>query len=86
MPGRTILLSIGQEASMIKSLRVPPELLALSQLQRAASHEAGAPLYLPAFETAILADPQVDDWTAEADFGAEAGGLTIDFDEDDDFY
>ena len=72
---------------MIKSLRVPLELLALSQLQRAASHEAGAPLYLPAFETAILADPQAaDDWTAEADFGAEAGGLTIDFDEDDDFY
>ena len=72
---------------MIKSLRVPPELLALSQMQRAAPQEVGAPLYLPAFETAILADPLgSDDLTAEADFGAEAGSLTIRFDEDDDFY
>jgi hypothetical protein len=72
---------------MIKSLRVPPELLALSQLRRAASPEAGIPLYLPAFETAILAEPPgTDDFTAEADFGAEAGGLTIGLDEDDDFY
>jgi hypothetical protein len=72
---------------MIKSLRVPLELLALSQLQRAAPQEAGAPLYLPAFETAILGDPARDDErTAEADFGAEAGGYTIGYDEDDDFY
>lgn len=72
---------------MMKSVRVPPELLALSQMQRAATREAGAPLYLPAFETAILADPiREDDLTAEADFGAEAGGLTIGYDEDDDFY
>jgi hypothetical protein len=71
---------------MMKSLRVPLELLALSQVQRAASREAGAPLYLPAFETAILGDPRAsDELTAEADFGAEAGGLTVDFDEDDDF-
>ena len=67
----------------MKSLRVPLELLALSQMQRASTAEAGAPLYLPAFETAILGDPRSeDDLTAEADFGAEAGEL----DEDDDFY
>ena len=72
---------------MMKSLRVPPELLALSQMQRAAVREIGAPLYLPAFETAILGDPGAEeDRTAEADFGAEAGGLTIALDEDDDFY
>jgi len=73
---------------MMKSLRVPIELLALSQMQRAATREAGAPLYLPAFETAILGEPHAeDDRTAEADFGAEAGGLVvIGDDEDDDFY
>ncbi len=73
---------------MIKSLRVPAELLALSQMQRASTREAGAPLYLPAFETAILGDPRdEDDLTAEADFGAEAGGIVvIGYDEDDDFY
>jgi hypothetical protein len=80
-------MSIGPEASMMKTLRVPLELLALSQMQRAASADAGVPLYLPAFETAILADPvTADDLAAEADFGAEAGGLTFGFDEDDDFY
>lgn len=68
---------------MIKSLRVPPELLALSQMQRAATREVGAPLYLPAFATAILSEPRdEDDLVAEADFGIEADG----FDEDDDFY
>ena len=72
---------------MMKSPRVPPELLALSQMQRAAAREIGAPLYLPAFETAILGDPRAEDeHVAEADFGAEAGGLTIALDEDDDFY
>jgi hypothetical protein len=73
---------------MMKSLRVPPELLALSQMQRASTREAGAPLYLPAFETAILGDPKPeDDLFAEADFGAEAGGIVvIGDDEDDDFY
>lgn len=72
---------------MIKSLRVPPELLALSQMQRAATREAGAPLYLPAFEAAILGDPRdEDDLVAEADFGAEAGSFILGDDEDDDFY
>ena len=68
---------------MMKSMRVSLELLALSQMQRAATREVGAPLYLPAFETAILGDPGAeDDLTAEADFGAAAGET----DEDDDFY
>ena len=73
---------------MMKSLRVPLELLALSQMQRASTTEVGAPLYLPAFETAILGDPSTDDeLTAEADFGAEAGGvISVGYDEDDDFY
>jgi len=73
---------------MMKSVRVSPDLLALSQMQRASSREAGAPLYPAAFATAILADPLTeDDLTAEADFGAEAGGyVVIDDDEDDDFY
>lgn len=71
----------------MKYVRVPMELLALSQMQRAAVRESGAPLYLPAFETAILRDPVADDdRVAEADFGAEAGGITIGDDEDDDFY
>ena len=72
---------------MIKSLRIPPELLALSQMQRPATREAGAPLYLPAFETAILGDPRdEDDLVAEADFGADAGFFSLGDDEDDDFY
>lgn len=71
---------------MMKTLRVPLELMALSQRQRAVSAEAGIPLYLPAFETAILTEPDRDEQPAEADFGVEAGGLTINFDEDDDFY
>lgn len=69
---------------MIKSLRVPPELLALSQMQRAATR---ASLYLPAFETAILGDPRGDDeLTADADFGAQADLYSLGADEDDDFY
>jgi hypothetical protein len=72
---------------MTKSLRVPLELLALSQMQRATTREAGAALYLPAFQTAILCDPRAeDDLTAEADFGVEAHGFTLGDDEDDDFY
>lgn len=72
---------------MIKSLRVPPELLALSQMQRAATREAGAPLYLPAFETAILGDPRGDDdLTAEADFGVEGEDFSLGAEDDDDFY
>ena len=72
---------------MMKTIRVPLELLAQSQIQSAASADAGVPLYLPAFETAILADPRrADELIAEADFGVEAGGISVGFDEDDDFY
>ncbi len=39
---------------MLKSVRVPHELIALSQMQRATIREVGAPLYLPAFEQQIL--------------------------------
>lgn len=72
---------------MIRSLRVPPELLALSQMQRAAVREAAAPLYLPAFQTAILGDSRGEsEFTAEADFGAHADLYSSGADEDDDFY
>ena len=72
---------------MMKSVRVPLDLIAVSQMQRASIREAGAPLYLPAFTNQIL---QVEARSAEVDtdldWGAEAGGLTIGGDEDDDFY
>ena len=71
---------------MLRSVRVPQELIALMQLQRAATREVGAPLYLPALEAEILeADARLggDD---HVDRGAEAGGLTVGGDEDDDFY
>ena len=56
-------------------------------MPRATTREAGAAVYLPAFQTAILCDPRAeDDLTAEADFGAEAHGFTLGDDEDDDFY
>lgn len=73
---------------MLKSVRVPHELIALSQMQRASMREAGAPLYLPAFKNQILeAEARRDDDKAdELDWGVEAGGLTIGADEDDDFY
>ncbi len=80
---RTIIMPNGLEANMMKTLRIPLDLLAMSQMQRAATAEAGVPLYLPAFETTILADAlPADDLTAEADFGTEADG----FEQDDDFY
>jgi len=72
---------------MLRSVRVPHELIALSQMQRAATREVGAPLYLPAFETQILeADARREDGDDDLDWGAEAGGLTIGAEEDDDFY
>ncbi len=75
---------------MLKSIRVPLELIAISQMQRAATREVGAPLYLPAFENQILGvvpEGGVEEsWSAEEDWGVEAGGLTIGADEDDDFY
>lgn len=75
---------------MTKSQRVPLDLLAVSQMQRTTGPEAGVPLYLHAFDPTLLGDPtQEDDLTAEADFGATAGGLSLcddEDDEDDDFY
>ncbi|MDP3316588.1 MAG: hypothetical protein Q8M47_11055 [Devosia sp.] len=72
---------------MTKSPRVPLELLASSQMQRHTGQEASVPLYLYAFDPALLGDPaQEDDLTAEADFGATAGGFSLCDDEDDDFY
>lgn len=71
---------------MLKSVRVPQELVALMQLQRAATREVGAPLYLPAFEAQVLeADARFEN-EDDLDHGVEAGGLTIGDDEDDDFY
>ena len=69
----------------MKSMRVAPELLALSQMQRATTREVGAPLYLPAFETRILQADSIED-EDDLDRGVEAGGFTIGNDEDDDFY
>lgn len=72
---------------MLKSVRVPAELIALSQMQRAVVREVGAPLYLPAFEHQILsAEARREDADDDLDWGVEAGGLTIGADEDDDFY
>jgi hypothetical protein len=73
---------------MLKSVRVPHELIALGQMQRAATREVGAPLYLPAFEHQILEAEarREEDKSADLDWGVEAGGLTIGADEDDDFY
>ena len=72
---------------MLKSVRVPSDLIALSQMQRASIREVGSPLYLPAFQTQILeADARRAEETDDLDWGVEAGGLTIAPDEDDDFY
>ena len=73
---------------MLKSVRVPHELIALSQMQRASIREVGAPLYLPAFEHQILEAEarREEDKSDDLDWGVEAGGLTIGTDEDDDFY
>ena len=72
---------------MIKSPRVPLELLAWRAAQRHAAPTAGTPLYLHAFDPTALGEPgREDELTTEADFGAQAGGFTVGGDEDDDFY
>ena len=73
---------------MLKSVRVPHELVALSQMQRASIREVGAPLYLPAFEHQILEAEarRVEVKADDLDWGVTAGGLTVGADEDDDFY
>jgi hypothetical protein len=71
---------------MLKTLRVPAELIALSQVQRATSREVGAPLYLPAFEDRLLGmDPSLDE-TAKPHAASRFEIVTIGGDEDDDFY
>ena len=70
---------------MLKTLKVPAELIALSQLQRAATREIGAPLYLPAFENHLLGAepaPRPELLDLESNFAI----VTIGGDEDDDFY
>lgn len=70
---------------MLKTLRVPAELIALSQMQRATSREVGAPLYLPAFEDRMLGvDSASDDANSRSVSSFEI--VTIGDDEDDDFY
>jgi hypothetical protein len=72
---------------MLKSIRVPHELIAVGQMQRASTREVGAPLYLPAFQTRILeAEARREDEDNDLDWGVEAGGLTIGAEDDDDFY
>jgi hypothetical protein len=71
---------------MLKTVRVPVELLAIEQMQRARTREAGVPLYIPAFQPQILeAEARQESDEGDLDWGVEAGGLTIG-PEDDDFY
>lgn len=70
---------------MIKSPRVPLELLAWRAAQRHAAPTAGIPLYLHAFDPTVLGDPGREDaLTAEADLGAQADLYSLGTDEDDD--
>lgn len=70
---------------MLKTLKVPAELIALRQLQRASTREIGAPLYLPAFENRLLGAEAPRDAEA-ADREGDFAIVTIGGDEDDDFY
>jgi hypothetical protein len=70
---------------MLKSVRVPHELIAIGQMQRASIREVGAPLYLPAFQSQILeADARREDEDDDLDWGVTADSPAIV--EDDDFY
>jgi hypothetical protein len=71
---------------MLKTLRVPAELIALSQVQRATTREVGAPLYLPAFEDRLLGVDPIADVAAERHAAGSFAIVTIGGDEDDDFY
>ena len=70
---------------MLKSIRVPHELIAVGQMQRASTREVGAPLYLPAFENRLLGAEAPRDAEA-ADREGDFAIVTIGSDEDDDFY
>jgi len=71
---------------MLKTMRVPAELIALSQVQRATTREVGAPLYLPAFEDRLLGVDPTTDPHGERDAAGTFEIVTIGGDEDDDFY
>lgn len=71
---------------MLKTLRVPAELIALSQVQRATTREVGSPLYLPAYEDRLLGVDPTSDANRERDAAGAFEIVTIGGDEDDDFY
>lgn len=71
---------------MLKTLRVPAELIALSRVQRATTHELGSPLYLPAPEDRLRAVEPIAEATREFDAIGAFEIVTIGGDEDDDFY
>lgn len=71
---------------MLKTLRVPAELIALSQVQRATTREVGAPLYLPAFEDRLLGVAPIADAASNHHAAGSFAIVTIGGDEDDDFY
>ena len=71
---------------MLKTLRVPTELIALSQIQRAAPHEVGVPLYLPAYEDRLLSVDPFADAPRHREPASAFATVTIGGDEDDDFY
>ena len=65
---------------MLKTVRVPIELLAIERKRRGEAREAGTPLYLPAYQPQFLEADALDD--NDLDPGVEAGGLTIGWDDD----
>ena len=70
---------------MLKSVRVPHHLIAMAEMQRAATREVGAPLYLPAFQHQILeAEARREDDEGDLDWGVTADLPTTE--DDDDFY
>jgi hypothetical protein len=71
---------------MLKTLRVPAELIALSQVQRATTGEVGSPLYLPAFEDRLLSADPAAEANRERTSASSFEIVTIGGDEDDDFY
>ncbi len=71
---------------MLKTLRVPAELIALSQVQRATTREVGSPLYLPAYEDRLLGTDPSSDVGRDLEASGSFAIVTIGDDEDDDFY
>jgi hypothetical protein len=71
---------------MLKTLRVPAELIALSQVQRATTREVGSPLYLPAYEDRLLGPDPIAETHRERDVAGAFEIVTIGGEDDDDFY